>query len=162
MELRLPERVLRVIAEEARRRGTTLEGVIIEKFVEGLDPGSRVEVYMELFERYLSDAEESFREGDLPQAGEKYWGAVTALLNAIGELEGLPHYSHRDYVDIVEHLAEKYNDPEISTLFGLAERLHANFYHNFLRRRTFERHREGVLLLIEKLKSVIKSPTRGG
>jgi len=75
---------------------------------------------------------------------------VTALLNAIEELEGLPHYSHRDYVDIIEHIAEKYNDPKISTLFGLAERLHANLHHNFLKRTIFEKHREGVLSLIRK------------
>lgn len=32
----------------------------------------------------------------MAQAGEKYWGAVTALLNAIGKALGMSHYRHRD------------------------------------------------------------------
>jgi len=40
--------------------------------VKNLDPKSRTEVYMELFEKCLEDAEESYKKGDLPQAGEKY------------------------------------------------------------------------------------------
>lgn len=39
-------------------------------------------------EKYLLDAEELYAKGDLVQAGEKYWGAVTALLSAIAERRG--------------------------------------------------------------------------
>ena len=160
MTVELPEKIFKVIAEEARRKKKTIEGVIVERFIEGFDPRARVEVYMELFDKYLREADENYQRGDLPQTGEKYWRAVTSLLNAIGELESLPHYTHRDYVEIVEHIAEKYSDPEISTLFRLVEGLHANFYHNFLRKMTFESHRSGVLTLIKKLGSVIENLMR--
>jgi len=122
-----------------------------------LDPQERVEVYEELFELYFSEAERLYAREELPQAGEKYWSAVASLLKAIAELEGLPHHTHRDYVEIVEHIAEKQNNPEISILFSLAEGLHANFYHSFLRKPTFSKHREGVLKLIKKLKEYLNA-----
>ncbi len=61
------------------------------------------------------------------QAGEKYWGAVTALLNAIAELRGWEHYSHRDYAVIIERLADELSDDELRALFDSVEKLHANF-----------------------------------
>ena len=66
--------------------GRDVELFIVDLIAEKLDPPRRVEVYLRLSEDYLRSAEEFYGKGDLAQAGEKYWGAVTALLNAIGEL----------------------------------------------------------------------------
>jgi len=77
---------------------------------------------------------------------------VAALLNAIGELLGVEHYSHRDYQLIIQHIYRDTRDVEVLRLFGMAERPHANFYHNFLDKETFDRHREDALALIEKLR----------
>ena len=109
---------------------------------------------MKLHERYLRDAEELYAEGDLIQAGEKYWGAVTALLNAIGEKRGWSHYTHRDYAEIVERLSEELKEP-LGRLFAGVERLHANYYHNFSTRVNFEAHREDALKLMRKLRSLM-------
>ncbi len=38
----------------------------------------------------------------------------------------------------------------------MAERLHANFYHNFMGKEEFEVHRQAALELIERLRAVIK------
>jgi len=110
--------------------------------------------YLELFRKYLAEAEELYRKGDLPQSGEKYWGATAALLNAIAEERGWPHYSHRDYAEIVEKLSEQLKEP-LGPLFANAERLHANYYHNFLSPLNFEAHREQTLKLVEKLKALL-------
>ncbi len=76
--------------------GRDVEEFIIDLIVRELDPPRRVEVYLRLHEDYLRSAEELYSKGNLTQAGEKYWGAVTALLNAIAELRGgWEHYSHR-------------------------------------------------------------------
>jgi len=77
---------------------------------------------------------------------------VIALLNVIAERRGLPHYTSRDFWDIVEALVEESGNPEYSTLFRLAEGLHTNFYHGFMRRESFENHREGVLRLVNMLR----------
>ncbi|RFA99367.1 PaREP1 family protein, partial [Pyrobaculum aerophilum] len=110
------------------------------------------DAYLALYEKYLREAESLYEKGDLAQAGEKYWGAVTALLNAIAEKRGMPHYSHRDYAVIIETLYAETKDKELLVGFSLAERLHANFYHNFMGKESFELHRDAVLKLVEKLK----------
>ena len=94
------------------------------------------------------------------QAGGKPWSAVAALLNIIGELEDRPHYRHADYWEIVEDVAEATRDPEYSTLFRLAEGLHANYYHAFLKPETFKAHWDGVKKLIEKLRRYIRERYR--
>jgi len=39
----------------------------------------------------------------------------------------------------------------------MVERLHANFYHNFLDEETFDRHREDALSLVKRLKQYLES-----
>ena len=89
------------------------------------------------------------------QAGEKYWGAVAALLNAIGELRGWEHYSHRDYDVIIERLASELRDDELRVLFDSVEKLYADFYHGFLDKEGFDLRRSRALALINKLKEYI-------
>ncbi|MEM4732651.1 MAG: hypothetical protein QXF04_01595 [Candidatus Aenigmatarchaeota archaeon] len=79
----------------------------------------------------------------MAQAGEKYWGAVTALLNAIGKALGMSHYSHRDCQFIK-------NGNSGILIFKKAEGLHANT--TTMDKEVFEEHRKDVLSLIEKLR----------
>jgi hypothetical protein len=53
------------------------------------------------------------------------------------------------------YLTEKTGDLDYTRLFLSAEMLHANFYHNFLTRRTFEIHREDAPNLMEKLRKFL-------
>ena len=133
-----------------------LEAFIIELIAERLDPPGRVELYLRLHEEYLKIAEELCAKGDLPQAGEKYWGAVTALLNAIAEQRGWEHYSHRDYDVIIGRLYKEIHDKSLLVDFRMAKTLHAIFYHNFMNKEGFEVHREAVLRLIERLRELIR------
>ncbi|BDR93488.1 hypothetical protein [Vulcanisaeta souniana] len=41
----------------------------------------------------------------------------------------------------------------------MVERLHANFYHNFMTREGFETHREAVLELVNKMSKISKNPS---
>ena len=142
------------VAEVLRKAagGRDVEEFLLELVASRLDPSERIDVYLALHEKHLREAESLYEKGDLSQAGEKYWGAVTALLNAIAEKRGMPHYSHRDYAVIIEALYAETKDKELLVGFSLAERLHANFYHNFMKRESFELHRDAVLKLVEKLK----------
>ena len=133
-----------------------IEEFIVELIAGKLDPPQRVEVYLRLSEDYLKAAEELYARNDLAQAGEKYWDAVTALLNAIAELKGWGHYSHRDYDVIIGRLYKETGDRSILTNFGMVERLHANFYHNFMDKEEFEIHRQAALELIGKLREFVK------
>jgi len=152
--IEVSEEVYELISAIAKRKAKGVEEIILECITKDVDPSMRVEVYMKLHEKYLKDAEELYAKGELAQAGEKYWGAITALLNAIGERKGWSHYTHRDYAEIVEKLSEELREP-IGRLFASTERLHANYYHNFLTKVNFEAHREDAIKLVQKLKSLI-------
>ena len=150
--IEVSEEVYELISTITKRKAKSVEEVILEYLAKDIDPSVRIEVYMKLHEKYLKDAEELYAKGDLAQAGERYWGAVTALLNAIGEKRGWSHYTHRDYAEIVERLSEELKEP-LSRLFAGVERLHANYYHNFLTKVNFEAHREDALKLVRRLRS---------
>jgi len=53
--------------EEAKARGKPLVEVLLEKLA--LDPAAKAEAYLELHEKYLAEAEELYKKGDLLQAG---------------------------------------------------------------------------------------------
>ena len=159
------EEVHELLKEVARRRGKSVDEVIVDSIAGDVDPKTRIEIYLKLHERYFREAEKFYEKGDLVQASERYWSTITTLLSVIAELRNLPHYTHRDLWDVIEHVVEVTGDPEFSTLFSIAERLHANFYHNFMKKASFEKHREEVLKLVKKLKTLIdhwlkKHPSR--
>jgi len=152
--IEVSEEVYELVSAIAKRKAKSVEEIILECIAKDIDPSVRIEVYMKLHESYLRDAEELYAKGDLAQAGEKYWGAVTTLLNTIGEKRNWSHYTHRDYAEIVERLSEELKEP-LGRLFAGIERLHANYYHNFLTKVNFEAHREDALKLVQKLRSLI-------
>lgn len=121
-----------------------------------VDPKIKASDYLKIYEKLFSEAEKLYGKGDLLQAGEKYWGALCAVLNALGEMLGLDHYSHRDYQIIVSYVMRLTGDRSIRRLFASAETLHANYYHNFLDKESFDVHREDAIRLIEKLITFLK------
>ena len=44
---------------------------ILKKLARDLDPPERIELYINLYEKYLKEAEDFYKKGDLVQAGEK-------------------------------------------------------------------------------------------
>jgi hypothetical protein len=66
------EEVFALVTVVAKRRGKTVDELILEYVAKDVDPRVRIEVYMKLHERYLWEAEELYASGDLAQAGEKY------------------------------------------------------------------------------------------
>ncbi len=75
------------------------------------------------------------------------------MLNAVAEKGGLLHY--RDYAGRIELLHEETGNAEMATGFRMAEGLHANFYHNFMRKASFDPYREAVLKLVDELKRLL-------
>ncbi len=136
--IEIPNGVYEALEKASIKSGKDPATMVIETILKSLDPKSRVEIYMKLYERYLRDVEELTTKKDLVQASEKYWEAVTAILNAIGEIRGWDHYTHRDYNVIIENLYEETGDKDLLADFSIAERLHSNFYHNFMRKSAFD------------------------
>ena len=50
--------VYELLAEDARRKGRSVEEVVVESIVRDLDPKARIEAYIKLHEKNLREAEE--------------------------------------------------------------------------------------------------------
>ncbi len=113
-------------------------------------------VYMQLYEKYLKEAEELHKKEDLPQAGEKYYGAVAELVKMIGEKLNMPHKGHKLRNRIVFQLDKKYPHLNLRRLHHIAEILHINFYENDLEKEIFEENVQDVKLLISHLEKILQ------
>ena len=91
-------------------------------------PDEVADEYRETSDRLLQQAEAEFERGDLLQASEKAWGAVSQYLKAMATQRGLPHRVHRELRLVAHHLVEETGQDSILRLFHTAEGMHANFY----------------------------------
>jgi hypothetical protein len=93
---------------------------------------TRAEEYAVQSDHFLEKAREALAENDLAQASEKLWGAAAQAVKAAAESRGWSHNGHRELFDVVNRLAQEYDDPKLRDLFQIANSLHINFYENWL------------------------------
>lgn len=70
VSIEISNEIYELLVEIARRKGKSIEEVIIESIVRDLDPKTRIKVYAKLHEKYLKEAEELYSKGDIVQTGE--------------------------------------------------------------------------------------------
>lgn len=86
---------LRDKAEETDSLPDELAAEILFKGLgEELDPEDLVEQYQTLSEKYLAEAKELLKEGDLVQASEKLWGAAALIVKMVAAKRGLKLEQH--------------------------------------------------------------------
>jgi len=146
-----------ILIKLSSETGKNVETFIVDLLQEKLDPDTRIRVYIALFKKFLKEARKFEASGDTVQASEKYWGAISSLLNIVGELKSLPHYKHSDYWRIMNVIIDETNDREFVRLFAVAEKLHANFYHNFIPKHQFSLYSEEIQKLVEKIIKYLKA-----
>lgn len=112
--------------------------------------------YFKLNEKYLKNGEKFLAEGELAQACEKFWGAVAEAIKAIAESRGWEHVKHRHLMETISRLFRETRDEELLRLMASAERLHSNFYENFMSKEEVEVHITDAKKLIEKLKALMR------
>ena len=82
--------------------------------------------YWSKWPRYLAD-------GDLCQAGEKAWGAVSQLTKAVAAHRGWQHSDHDKLREAIRQIADESENPEpVRRGLIAADALHGNFYELFL------------------------------
>jgi uncharacterized protein (UPF0332 family) len=149
---KLEERLRR----EAEKLNISIDELIVDIILKtlniSLDPNDRVEFYLRLCEKFLSEAEEFLAIGDYVQASEKGWSAATQIVKALATKEGRELRSHKDLWSYVNELAKKLQDIEIRHLWGRANNLHQNFYEGWMPPEDVEAAIEDVKEFIEKLK----------
>ena len=100
---------------------------------------------------FLEAANREFAAGDNRQGSEKLWGAATQVVIAIAEERGWDYGSHRAMKDAADQLALEYDDHLIHRGFSVAEKFHANFYHNFMENFQLDSDRPVVHDFVERM-----------
>ena len=92
------------------------------------------EQHREISNQFLNHAEDELRKGELLQASEKAWGAVSHYVNSAARERNWPMGSHAQLIENVRKLISQ--DPDhvshMRRLFSAIQGLHANFYQAFL------------------------------
>ena len=115
---------------------------------------SIAEYHKDTAHRFLEHSEAEFEKGDLMQASEKAWGAVSQYMKALGTLRGMSHHSHRELRQIAHQVEDETGLERIGELFDIAESVHANFYEAWMPTRQvrarIDRMKE-LLVLLERI-----------
>ena len=88
--------------------------------------------HIELARKFLLDSDQEFDSGDELQGSEKLWGATCQAVTAVAKQRGwrFGKSNHRSHV--VERLVEESNETLLEAEFAVAQKFHANFYHDFM------------------------------
>jgi hypothetical protein len=154
---RLTEKDELWINELAETVGWDRNAIINELTNISADPSKRVEKYKELHEEYFKDAKKFKKEGDTRQAGEKLWGAVTALIKLYAANKNIPVMSwSRGKLErfITNNVEEKYKRL-FRDLLDKTQIFHEHFYEAHLDNKTFEERWEEAVRLLEKARELI-------
>ena len=81
---------------------------------------------------FLVKSDAYFADGDVLQGSEKLWGAAAHVLSAIAQQRNWRYGSHVAIKQVAIRIADELDDERISEGINLAEKFHANFYHNFM------------------------------
>jgi hypothetical protein len=117
--------------------------------------------YREQVDKYTTQGEKEFEEGDLPQASEKFWGAATQILKAYCELKGWPHNGHALLFKDIDKISSDLKDKTLINGFGFASMLHINFYEGWLTKKEVEIYMEQTKEFISKMKELIEKEDGG-
>jgi len=154
---RLDERDELWIREVAEATGWSVDDVIEEFKSLDVDPPERVEHYRLLSETYYREALIHKERGDTRQAGEKMWGAVTALVKLYAAAKGvfISHWSLRKLYRFAENDVEVKYRGTLMKLLNQAQVLHAHFYEAHLSSTAFEIQWEEVVKLVEEAREIV-------
>ena len=146
------------VQEVARASGWSVEDV--EEELRSLDesPRTRAERYRRLLEKYLAEADKLYQKGDYIQAGEKLWGATTALVKLYAALRGIPviHWSRGRIDRFIENNVPGNLRDKFYRLVDTASRLHENFYEANMPPEAFRYRYKLVRSIIEELVKALK------
>ena len=109
---------------------------------------------------FLEQSQEEFAVGDILQGCEKLWGASAHASMGMCRRRGWPLGDHRSLKLAVERLAVEMDDVSLEDGFGMAEKFHANFYHNFMQDYELERDHRTVHRFVNKVVTLAQSTSK--
>jgi len=156
------------IDELSKETGWSVDDVVDE--IKNLDkePFTRVEKYQKIFDEYYKEAKELREKKDYSQAGEKLWGAVTALIKLYAAKKGIS-IEVWDHAKLFRFISNNVSDEPIKlpdgskislreafyNLLSNGNMLHKNFYENDLDEKSFNQYFNKVAELIDAIKKIV-------
>ena len=116
-----------------------------------LETNMQISDHLRTAREFLTAADQEFAAGDHLQASEKLWGAASHALIAVAQKREWPHGSHSALKQAARLLVAETDDTALLAGFALAEKFHANFYHDFMEGFELEVDRPPVTDFVEKL-----------
>jgi len=123
---------------------------------------SEIEKRRKLADQYYDNFRRYYENKNYSKASEFLWGSLNALAYAIGLLYGEKLSDHGKVVNFITVLANIYKDNEIGEYLASAQRIHANFYHDFMNESMFEDDRKRTEKLLEKLVKILDAELKKG
>jgi len=116
---------------------------------------------VDIVERYSRNYVEYLRRRDYAKASEMLWGVVNNLASVLSVLHGgEPISRHDELRSFIEGLASMLRNEDIAKWFRACERLHSNFFHNFMDEAAFEEHRVEAEKLVGTLQKLVLDKLR--
>jgi hypothetical protein len=106
-----------------------------------------------LADLYYDNYKYYYSRRELAKASEFIWGTVNELAYALGLFYGLRLSDHKKVVEFLKALATQYE--EIREGVTAVQRLHANYYYDFMNEELFEEDRVKAEKLINKLAELL-------
>jgi len=114
-----------------------------------------------IIESYSRNYAEHLRRGDYAKASEALWGILNNLASILSILHGgRPISRHDELRSFMNSLASMLRNEEIVRWFRACERLHSNFFHNFMDEAEFEEHRVEAEKLVGTLQKLVLDKLR--
>ncbi len=110
--------------------------------------------YVRTAKQFLVDSDRCFDQSDQMQGSEKLWGAAAHAIVAVAQHRGWRFGSHRYMCDAADSPEDELGDALIASDFGLAEKLHANYYHDFMKEFQLQRDRLAVHRFVDRVLSL--------
>ncbi len=110
---------------------------------------------------FLTKSDSYFAEGDVLQGSEKLWGAAAHAVMAVAQERGWDFGSHYAIRQVALRLADEMEDERISLGLGVAEKFHANFYHNFMEDSELDMSRPLAQRFVERILSLVDDERQG-
>lgn len=103
---------------------------------------------------FLAASDSEFAAGDILQGSEKLWGAAAHAVMAVAQQRGWRFGDHRALQAAANRLADELREPRLAEQFGLAQKFHANFCHDFMQDYEIDRDRPSVHLFVNRVLSL--------
>jgi hypothetical protein len=104
---------------------------------------------------FLGHSDREFTDGDALQGSEKLWGAASHAVMAIAKQRDWRFGKSNHRAVTVERLAQEFDDPLLVSDYGIAEKFHANFYHDFMENESIERYRPIVRRFVQRIADIV-------